>query len=288
MSLISVIVPTHNRQEWLVEALHSIYKQTYRPIEVIVVDDGSAEDIKGRVMREFGDQAPTVLRNDEPTGPGAARNLGVANASGEYIAFLDSDDIWYPHKLAEQYAVIRQDPDIGFVGGGCDYMTAQGEPTLKPTMPPAQATYEDFLFKIKMPGSGSNNLIRKSAFDEVQGFREDLMRAEDKHLWLKLLKRYRVGYVQDVLATVRVHGTVRINVNEDITLANRLAVDNEIEDSGLRRKAKAFTYYVVFSRLWQANKWQALLMLLRSFFTYPFAIAPDIKRLRGAIDKFRG
>ena len=289
MEFVSIIIPTHNRLKWLGEAVDSVIAQTHSNWELIIVDDGSTEDIAGFIQSTYPDTDIRVLRNEQTTSPGAARNRGVALSKGDYLSFLDSDDLWYPHKLTAQLNVFREfdDGNLGFVGAGCDYMDADGKPTQKPTMPPKQARFEDFVFKIKMPGSGSNNLIKRSAFESVGGFRDDLQRAEDKQLWLNLLRRYSVAYADDVVATIRLHGTVRINVNESITLRNRLSVDDEIEDSNLRRKARAYTYFVVFTRQWMWKKLDALRLLTMSFLIYPFAIAPGIERLKGAARIFK-
>lgn len=283
---VSVIIPTHNRKEWLVEAIHSVIAQTVEVSEIIVVDDNSSEDIVACVKESFPAQNINVIRNTANLGPGASRNIGVSKSSGKYIAFLDSDDIWVANKIEKQLAVFHQlGESIGFVGGGCDYMNAAGEKNGNITHPPSHAGYEDFIFQIKMPGSGSNNLILKSAFDEVGGFKENLKRAEDKHLWLKLLKSYQVGYVPEVTATIRIHSTERLHSDERITLSNRLEVDSEIENPTLRKKAEAFSYYAVFLRAWTNNKIWALSLLLRSFIRYPWRINSDIHRVTGALRK---
>ncbi|QPG06399.1 glycosyltransferase family 2 protein [Salinimonas marina] len=287
MCLVSTIIPTHNRSEWLCDAIESVLAQTYTDIELIVVDDGSTEDIRGNINKRFPNNSFLFARNEVTTSPGSARNRGAALAQGKYLAFLDSDDLWLPDKLEKQVALLEQHSAEGaaLAGGACRYMTSDGKPTLRPSFPPASAGYEDFICRIKMPGSGSNNLILKAAFDEVGGFREDLQRAEDKQLWLKLLKRYSVVYVPDITAVIRIHNNARVNVDETVVVCNRLAVDNEIEDSNLRRKAIAFTYFVMFNRLWGKEKWLAAKYLLKSFCKYPFKIEPSANRLSAIKDK---
>lgn len=114
MPLFSVVVPVYNRAEMLRETLESVFAQDFTDYEVIVVDDGSTEDIAA-VVREFGDRVKLLRQRN--SGPGAARNLGIAHATGEYIAFLDSDDLWFPWTLATYASVIEDNEWPSFVAG---------------------------------------------------------------------------------------------------------------------------------------------------------------------------
>src|SRR5207244_4187795 len=104
--LVTTIIPVYNRPDMLREAARSVLEQTYRPIEVIIADDGSTDGDTVRVARELEATYPGVLRYyDQPNaGPGAARNLGLKHARGEFIQYLDSDDLLLPNKFARQVA----------------------------------------------------------------------------------------------------------------------------------------------------------------------------------------
>jgi glycosyltransferase involved in cell wall biosynthesis len=108
-SLISVIIPVYNGEKYLAEAVESVFAQTYRSIEVIIVDDGST-DRSGEISQRFGPSIHYILRSHE--GSGAARNHGVAVARGTYCAFLDADDLWMEDKLTRQIAVFRDGPHL--------------------------------------------------------------------------------------------------------------------------------------------------------------------------------
>jgi glycosyltransferase involved in cell wall biosynthesis len=124
--LVSVVVPVHNGAAFVADALESVLAQTYAPVEVIVVDDGSDDDTASIVARHG--PAVAVIRQPH-AGPAAARNAGVSAASGEYISFLDADDLWPVDKLAVQVAYLHcpQDADmvfgtaIQFSGDGADH-----------------------------------------------------------------------------------------------------------------------------------------------------------------------
>ena len=113
-STVSVVIPAHNGAQFVGEALDSVFAQTYRPIEVIVVDDGSEDDTVA-VVEAYGPRVQLIRQAH--SGPGGARNTGVAAAMGTYLAFLDADDLWPPGKLAAQTAVFEEHPDIDLVFG---------------------------------------------------------------------------------------------------------------------------------------------------------------------------
>ncbi len=114
MPLVSVIVPVYNGAAYLAEALASVQAQSYRPIEVIVVDDGST-DASGDVARRATPQARVLHQANQ--GAGAARNRGVAEATGELLAFLDQDDVWVGEKLRWQVAALDADPTLDLAFG---------------------------------------------------------------------------------------------------------------------------------------------------------------------------
>lgn len=109
--VVSCLVPVYNGARFLAEAIHSILSQDWRPIEVIVVDDGST-DATPEILAGFGDQI-TVIRQ-ENAGPVVARNRAIAAAAGEFLAFLDGDDLWAPKKLSRQVARLLAEPALGF------------------------------------------------------------------------------------------------------------------------------------------------------------------------------
>ncbi len=109
---VSVILPTFNRAHLICEAIDSILNQTYRDFEIIVVDDGSTDNTT-EVLQRYSDRITYIKQENK--GPGDARNRGIAEAKGEYIAFLDSDDIWFKDKLELQVAVMEKLPEIGFL-----------------------------------------------------------------------------------------------------------------------------------------------------------------------------
>lgn len=201
MPSISVVIPAYNRAGLIGETLRSVWNQTLPPKEIIVVDDGSTDGTVAAVEREFSVfskqfsghsksniQNPTfkILRQQN-AGPGAARNLGAREASGEYLAFLDSDDLWFPWSLEVYRRVIEQEKSPGFVAG-CPFIfetTSQFQFVVQ--QPLQTKTYSDYL------ASGderrwwgvSSFVVKKSLFEKVGGFASEFVNGEDADFVMK-------------------------------------------------------------------------------------------------------
>ena len=124
--LVSVIIPTYNRKHLLKEALGSVFSQTYKNLQVIVVDDGSTDNTQD-IISDFKDKRITYIKQGH-RGASSARNKGIENAKGEYTAFLDSDDRWLPTKIEKQMDVFKNSKvNPGVVYCGIEYMDENGK-----------------------------------------------------------------------------------------------------------------------------------------------------------------
>jgi GT2 family glycosyltransferase len=185
MPFFSVIIPTYNRSDLLREALQSVFAQEYSDYEVIVVDDGSTEEIAA-VTREFGKQVK-YLRQDN-RGPGAARNLGIANATADYIGFLDSDDLWFPWTLHAYRKAIDECANPSLIAGCLWQFDDEGELALQKETALRFEQFPDYLSAIRRGfyvGAGQM-VVRRDAINAVGGFIEDRVNAEDHDLALRL------------------------------------------------------------------------------------------------------
>jgi glycosyltransferase involved in cell wall biosynthesis len=155
--LVSVIIPVYNGERYLGEALQSVLAQDYTPLEVIVVDDGST-DASGAVAQQF----PVRYFWQPHGGPGATRNLGIARAQGDLLAFLDADDVWTPNKLADQTAVLAAQPELDAVLGQVEQFNS---PDVAVELRPVR--FAGLPLKGLHPGT---MLIRRAAFLRVGFF----------------------------------------------------------------------------------------------------------------------
>lgn len=220
--LVSVIIPAFNAEKFIVEALESVYRQTYRPIEVIVVDDGS-QDLTAAVVGRFQQQVAAdgkaegfVIRCivQENGGPSRARNTGVKAASGEWIAFLDADDVWLPGKLGKQVSYLKSHPDVELVFGDMRIFDDKGVIVASaygrygyPACDEEGRFTQGFerLIESNQIFTGTV-LVRKECLESVGLFDESIRHGEDYDMWLRLALTYSFGCIPDVMMNRRKHG----------------------------------------------------------------------------------
>lgn len=203
---VAVIIPVY-RATFLAEALASVFAQTVRPDEVIVVDDGSPDRAALSAVVELYGRRVRVLQQDN-RGAGAARNAGILATAAEFVGLLDADDRWSPDFLRQQLAVMRASPDIDvvyangvFVGGPLD---GQSFMSACPSVP--QVTFERLLAQ-ECTVLLSAVVARRAAIVAAGGFDESLRRGQDFDLWLRMARRgSRIYSRPALLIERRVHG----------------------------------------------------------------------------------
>jgi len=200
MYTVSVIIPTYNRAGWIREAIESVRNQTLQDFEIIVVDDGSTDTTAG-VVAAIGDSRVSFLTQSH-RGVSAARNLGIQQARGKYIAFLDSDDLFFPDKLARQVAYLDAHPEIGLLYTAYESLDSAG---CRKIHPPAMTgwVYKELLHLCTI--ATPTVMIPAGVLAEAGGFDEALHLAEDQDLWVRIARRYEVAALQEPLVRVRVH-----------------------------------------------------------------------------------
>lgn len=286
--LISVIIPTYNRRGMISDAIDSVLAQTYECIEIIVVDDGSTDNTSELLQKKYRNKI-ILIRREHRSNSAIARNEGTRYSKGTYLSFLDSDDVWLPQKLEKQYEIISKDQNIALVGGGCKYIGLDGDLLDTPaTLPPKDFCYESFCIRVELPGSGSNNLIRKSAFQSVSGFDEKLVRAEDMDLWIRLIEKYKVGFTDCPVALIRLHDTPRIGVDQDVILESRKRIINKIEKREVRRKARSYMFFAMAMRTVSSDLLSSIQYFIKSMITHPMYLGYKIKRIRPYLSAIRG
>ncbi len=203
---VSVIIPTYNRRVYVQEAIDSVLAQTYTDYEIIVIDDGST-DGTGETLRErYGDRIRYEWQENQ--GESVARNRGIALAQGEYIAFLDSDDLWLPEKLEKQVTYLEEHPEVGAVF--CQAWTidllGQRMPVVMGTgITSGQLSLESLLYQNTLAGPGSTLAVRTDLLRRIGGFDESIRYAEDWDLGLRLRLLGDIGFLPDSLASIRIH-----------------------------------------------------------------------------------
>lgn len=188
--LVSIVIATYNGARFLGEAIDSALAQDYKPIEIIVIDDGSTDDTP-HLLSAYGDKV-TVHRQPN-AGVSAARNKGFELARGEVIVLLDSDDVLLPSCVSSRVALLEREPNVGFVTGLTRYIDEQGNPIegavdLKPEYPNG-ISYLDAMRRF--PGPPSGWAIPKAVILESGGFDPTIRAAEDHDLCLRILVNHK-------------------------------------------------------------------------------------------------
>jgi glycosyltransferase involved in cell wall biosynthesis len=195
MGLVTVIIPLYNRKELLPRALNSVLKQSYRNLEILVIDDGSTDGVEELPILNQ-DQRIRFIRLDTNCGVSKARNIGIANAQGSWIALLDSDDEWIPVKIEQQLQWLKSNPSFKITQSR-EIWIRNG----KRVNPPV--THEKIggdLFKESLTRcmvTPSSVVFSKEFIDEIGGFNESLPACEDYDLWLRISSRYPIGLVPE-------------------------------------------------------------------------------------------
>ncbi len=197
--MISVVIPTYNRAQFVKEAIASVLEQTYKDFELIVVDDGSTDETP-QVLAAYGDKLK-VLRQ-ENKGVSAARNAGISAAQGEWIAFLDSDDLWKKQKLEKQVEWLQAHPQVRICH--TDEIWIRRGVRVNPMKKHAKPN--GWIFEQCLPlcvVSPSSVLIHRSLFEKHGVFDESLPACEDYDLWLRFAAKAPFGFVPEAWLTKR-------------------------------------------------------------------------------------
>jgi glycosyltransferase involved in cell wall biosynthesis len=209
---------------YLGDALDSAFAQTHRPLDVVVVDDGSTDETPAIVQRWNG----VRYIRQEHAGVSAARNAGIRESSGAYIAFLDADDLWAPDKLAAQLPLLEKDPAVGLVSSDFAIQSADGHirPSYFATSEPQWVdgdVFDRVLEGCSIPPSAA--VVRRSAIEALGGFDTSLAVGEDLHLFLRIAHAWKVVAVPRALCTKRASGArpLEETVSGSLRMLDRLA-----------------------------------------------------------------
>jgi glycosyltransferase involved in cell wall biosynthesis len=206
--LVSIVIPTYNRADYLKITLENLGKQVYNNFEIIVVDDGTPGSINEQLCGEFDNVTYYKIKNSG--GPAKPRNFGATKAKGKYIAFLDDDDLWRNDKLEIQVAILESNPDFGIIHSSCELIDENGNKLNKLIGVPGDSLFKHGDVKNRMIGNWTlmmpTPLVKKSLLDEVGMFNEEIPPAlEDVEFWVRCSFHTKFYYYNEPLALYRKH-----------------------------------------------------------------------------------
>jgi len=219
--LVSIITPTYNRADFISEAVESVLVQSYPDFELLIVDDGS-EDNTSEVLGPYLNDSRIKLFRQENQGQSVARNLALAEAKGEFICFLDSDNYWPKEKLEQQVRLFEKHPETDVLYGDNVIINEEGRELSRKNMSRYSGSIARQMIKDNCVAMNTT-MARRKCFDEMGGMSGKRRVADDYDLWLRLSAKYIFRYEPEYWAWYRVmedqissDKTRRFKVNEEI------------------------------------------------------------------------
>ncbi|PMB32531.1 glycosyl transferase family A [Fischerella thermalis CCMEE 5319] len=245
MSLISIVIPTYNSEKTIRHTIESVLQQTFSDFELIIINDGSTDSTL-KVVSQFQDSRIKVFSFDN-AGGNVSRNRGLKQAIGEFVSFLDADDLWTPDKLESQLNALKENPQAVVAYSWTDYIDEQGKFLLSGTHITANGNVYEKLLISNFLENGSNPLIRREVLVELGGFDESLTAAQDWDMWLRLAQNFNFIAVPHVQILYRISAnSLSTNLarqeKASLQVLNKACSTNTQDLSHLRRKSLTNLY----------------------------------------------
>jgi len=260
MPEVSVVIPAYNAAPYVGQAVESVLAQTFDDLEVIVVDDGSTDDTADVVGR-VGKSARYVHQPN--SGVSAARNKGIAESSGRYVAFLDADDTWLPEKLDRQLEALAAGPAYGLCHSAFIVSDVDLRPIEVRNRRPPGTPLESLLLEGNVVGSPSTVICRRDLFDEAGGFDPDLSQCADWDMWVRLASLTPFTRLDEPLVRYRQHETSMSSDPRLLEQDSLRVLEKGFTMPGLdpkiraqRRRAFAHTYMVLAGTYFRGHRYR--------------------------------
>jgi glycosyltransferase involved in cell wall biosynthesis len=246
--LVSVVIPAYNAEAHVTAAVDSVFAQSFRDFELIVVDDGSSDSTAAR-LGVYGDSLRCIRQPN--AGVSRARNRGIEESRGRLVAFLDADDVWLPEKLGKQTSRLRAQTDCR----ACYTAVTVADVALRPmeveSTPPSEVTALNLLLRGNIvPGSASSILCARALFAETGGFDPHLSLCADWDMWLRLAARTRFAAVDEPLVVYRrtpgsMSRNARVLERDTLALLAKAFSDRDAPFQGMRARVYGYQYRVL-------------------------------------------
>ncbi|TCL60281.1 glycosyl transferase family 2 [Hydrogenispora ethanolica] len=202
-SLVSVIIPVYNHEEFVGQAIQSVLSQNYNPIEILVVDDGSTDNTR-KIVQSFGSHIRYIYKNNG--GTSSALNVGIKSARGNYICWLSSDDLFLQTKVQKQIRMFQIHSGLGMIYTDW-YETDENANITKLYRSPELLTRREAALTLLKGNciNGSTIMVKAECFKKVGYFKENYIQAHDHEMWLRLCRYYRFGHIHEPLLLYRRH-----------------------------------------------------------------------------------
>ena len=288
--IVSVIIPCYNAEDYIEETVQSAIDQSYSNVEIIVVNDGSTDDSL-KLIKALEKKHPQIIVISQVNkGVSSARNKGLERAQGEFICFLDSDDVWLNNWVEKMVNFLIEEKNIGLVHSDVEIIDGMSKRTGSYNRSKGGYLLESLL---KWDSSNfhtpSNKMVRREVIDRVGGFEEELSTAADQEFLFRVAHQYEIGRLPEVLCLYRIHANnMHNNIGKMET--DHLLAYKKTEENGLFKswKFKSMCFsnmYMILGLSWwkYGNKLRGLYFITKSTFIYPPNIIKPLSRLKSLI-----
>ncbi len=275
MPRVSVIIPTYNRAEYLRSAIASALNQSYEDFEIMVVDDNSRDNTQ-EVVSSFQDKRVIYIRHEKNKGVSAARNTGIRDSNGEYVAFLDDDDEWLPDKLHKQVELMdKSSSRVCGVYTGCLGIDRSSNAVLykHEESDKRRGNLLDML-AITNPVVTPTVLLRKKSLEEIGLFDESISFMEDRDLWIRLSMKWDFEYIDEVLVKFYMHDRHKLTRNIEAQTLGRETMLERYGNLFSKNKKRYSQYYFTqgMQNFHLKNMKESRKNIMRAIVLYPYSI----------------
>ncbi len=273
---VSIILPLYNAQDFVSRTIQSVLEQSYQRWELLIVDDGST-DTSAKIIEPFLADSRIKYFFKKNTGVSDTRNFGAKHSKGQYLCFLDADDLFYPENLFKKANYLLENPAVHFVFADVCLINENDKPTGEYFIRREGLSLDDLLLwdKFNIPGP-SSIMVAKDAFEDIGKWDVKLSTAADQDFFFRVALKYKLGYINEVLTAYRVLSNsmsrnVRLMEADHIAVYNKAAQANLFKTYWFKKRCFANLYLILAGSWWVngKSKFRGLYFMIKAFFTYP-------------------
>ena len=281
--LVSIIVPAYGSENYIGETIESVLNQDYTNFELIIINDGSPDDLESVVKEYQVNDDRISYKKQENQGMCATRNNAVKLAKGEFYAFLDNDDLWHTDNLSRKVWYLQEHPKVGLVHSDTSIIDGESLPSGKELSGKSGMILDDLLsWNGTCIPAPSSILVRRKVHEDVGGFDPNLSIAGDKDYFIRVARKYEIGRIPEVTWNYRVHGSnfhKRIDVMEkdELYVLAKNTASGFYRNSRFRKRCYSNTFMILGKSFWKdaGKPLKGISMILKALLFYP----PNITKL---------
>ncbi|PCJ25697.1 MAG: hypothetical protein COA97_07400 [Flavobacteriales bacterium] len=284
--MISIIIPVYNAEKYISETINSVFSQTYRNWELIIIDDGSADNSANIIKQFCKDNDKVRYYYQENSGVSVARNNGMNKAKGKYIALLDADDVWEKDNLRLKNDVLETKNDVSWVFSNMYNANETAEIVSEASKGTDKNILESILLwkREVIPGPCSNIIFKKKCFEDGISFDKELSTAADQYFTIQLASRYKGHHINEPLWRYRILSNsmsknISVMEKDHIRVYNKAANKKLFKNFWFKQQCFSNLYWILAGSWWKDgnNKLRGMRFIILALINNPISIIRLIK-----------